>query len=167
MFMTTNKHFPRRIPVKIEALTDKVRYVSIFVMSIFYVAVGLEHIVRPSFFLQIFPPFLPWAEEAVFWTGIWEMALGVLLVIPQTRRIGSRATIALLVLVYPANIFMVFDPDVRMLLGFTRLDAWVRLFFQIPLILLAVWHGRQKKSPAFAILCSLLFPATVLYFLTL
>lgn len=165
--MITNKHFPRRIPVKIETLTDKVRYVSIFVMSIFYVAVGLEHIVRPSFFLQIFPPCLPWAEEAVFWTGIWEMALGVLLVIPQTRRIGSRATIALLVLVYPANIFMVFDPDVRILLGFTRLDAWVRLFFQIPLILFAVWHGRQKHSQAFAILCSMLFPATLLYFLTL
>lgn len=155
------------MPVKIENLTEKVRYVSIFVMAIFYGAVGWKHIVEPDFFLQIFPPFLPWAEEAVFWTGIWEMALGALLVLPQTRWIGSRATIALLILVYPANIYMVVDSDVRILLGFTLLDAWVRLFFQVPLILLAVWHGRQKSSRAFGILCSLLFPTTVVYFLTL
>ena len=143
------------------------RYVSIFVMGTFYFFVGWKHLVEPELFIQIFPPFLPFAEEAVFWTGIWEMALGLLLIIPQTRYIGAVATVTLLILVLPANIFMVMDHEVRAVIGFTKSEALVRVFFQIPLILMALWHGKSNRSRSFSILCSLLFPPTVIYFLTL
>ncbi|OWK40456.1 DoxX family membrane protein [Fimbriiglobus ruber] len=48
-----------------------------------YVAAGVNHLARPEFYIRIMPPYLPWHAELVYLSGLFEIALGVLLVVPR------------------------------------------------------------------------------------
>ena len=143
------------------------RKLSIVTMGGFYFFVGWQHLVVPEFFLRICPPFLPFAEESVLLSGIWEMGVGLFLLIPKTRKIAGAAAVLLLIAVYPANLYMYFDPVPREFLGFSKMDALIRLFFQIPLVIIAIWHMKPQASTTFGVVCSALFFPTIIYFLTL
>lgn len=102
------------------------------------VAIGAAHFVVPGFFRQIVPRWFPWRKEAVFWSGVAEVASGVLLAVPATRRAGGALATATIIAVYPANIQMAVDatrgdPQVTM----PAWIAWLRLPMQIPMILRA------------------------------
>lgn len=142
-------------------------YVSLAVMSVFYAYIGWQHVINPKFFLDIMPSFIPFPELAVFWSGIWEMIVAVFLLHPRTRRFAAWMTFVLLLVVSPVNINMCFDAEVCQTLGFSASDAALRLFFQIPLLLVARWHAAGKRSGSYALICSVLFYPTVLYFLML
>ena len=151
----------------LERLVHPIRKLSIITMGGFYFFVGWQHLEAPEFFLQIFPPFLPLAEETVFLSGIWEMGIGLFLLVPKTRRMAAAAAVLLLILVFPANLYMYFDPVPQKFLGFSKMDALIRLFFQIPLIIIAIWHMKPQASTTFGVVCSALFFPTIIYFLTL
>lgn len=80
-------------------------YFFLILMALLYIAAGVNHFVNAEFYLRIMPPYLPLHEEAVFWSGVAEIILGVGLLIPQTRVWSAWGTIALLIAVYPANIY--------------------------------------------------------------
>lgn len=80
-------------------------YFFLVLMALLYIAAGVNHFVNPEFYLRIMPPYLPLHEEAVFWSGVAEIVLGVGLLIPQTRVWSAWGIIALLIAVYPANIY--------------------------------------------------------------
>lgn len=54
---------------------------------------------------MMLPASLPAREAAVFISGIWEILLGIALVIPVTRNIAAIALILMLLLMLPANIY--------------------------------------------------------------
>ena len=144
-----------------------IRVVSIWSMSALYIAVGIRHFTDPEFFLNIMPPWLPFHLDLVYITGAWEVLVGVLLWFPRARGIAGGATIILLLLVFPANVYLSMDEAPQLALGITRRQALIRLPFQLPLMLLAFWHSRQVHSTRFSALCALLFFPTIGYFLTL
>ena len=144
-----------------------IRVVSIWSMSALYIAVGIRHFTDPEFFLNIVPPALPFPLELVYITGAWEVLVGVLLWHPRTRRIAGWGTIILLVVVFPANVYLSMEETPQLALGITSRQALIRLPFQLPLMLLAFWHSRQAHSTRFSVLCALLFFPTIGYFLTL
>ena len=144
-----------------------IRVVSIWSMSALYIAVGIRHFTAPEFFLQIVPPSLPFPLELVYITGAWEVLMGVLFWFPHTRSIAGWAAIILLVVVFPANVYLSMEEAPQLALGITRRQALIRLPFQLPLMLLALWHSRQVHSTRFSLLCALLFFPTIGYFLTL
>jgi uncharacterized membrane protein len=74
-------------------------------MGLFYVAAGISHFTNAGFFRQIVPPFLPAPDALVVVSGIAEIVLGVLVMVPATRRMAAWGIIALLVAVYPANVY--------------------------------------------------------------
>lgn len=74
-------------------------------MGAFYVAAGITHFTSPGFFRQIVPPFLPAPALLVAISGVAEVLLGILVMIPATRRLAAWGVIALLVAVYPANVY--------------------------------------------------------------
>ena len=114
---------------------------SVFVMGIFYVIIGMKHFQNPSWFVQIIPPILPYKYELVYISGFFEVLLGILLMIPRFQSIAAKGLIALLICVYPANIYLAQTNGGA--LGISPLIAWGRLPFQFVFIGLAFWHSKE------------------------
>lgn len=103
----------------------------LWVMSAFYVLGGVYHLVNPGFYLPMMPPYLPWHRELVFISGVAEIVLGIVVLIPSLRRPAALGIIALLIAVFPANLHIAMN-DVP-LAGATEgagIWNWVRLPFQ-------------------------------------
>lgn len=98
------------------------------------VVVGVAHFVAPRFFERIVPRWFPWPREAVAVSGVAEVASGVLLAVPATRRLGGLLATATIVAVYPANIQMAVDASRGQDVGVPAWAAWLRLPMQIPMI---------------------------------
>ena len=118
-----------------------VKKISVYVMGIFYVIVGIKHFQDPSWFVQIVPPILPFKYELVYISGFFEILLGILLMIPKFQSIAAKGLMALLICVYPANIYLAQTNGVA--LGISPLIAWGRLPFQFVFIGLAYWHLKE------------------------
>jgi uncharacterized membrane protein len=85
------------------------------ILSAFYIAAGLLHIISPRGFVLIIPHFVLNPEAVVFLTGICEV-LGVIgWFIPLVRKSAGIGLAAYAVLVFPANINhalnMIFEHD--------------------------------------------------------
>ena len=74
-------------------------------MGLFYVFAGISHFTSAGFFRQLVPPFLPAPAALVVISGIAEIVLGILVMVPATRRLAAWGVIALLIAVFPANIY--------------------------------------------------------------
>ena len=118
-----------------------VKVISVYVMGIFYIMVGIKHFQDPSWFVQIVPPILPFKYELVYISGFFEILLGILLMIPKFQSIAAKGLMALLICVYPANIYLAQTNGVA--LGVSPLIAWGRLPFQFVFIGLAYWHLKE------------------------
>ncbi len=66
---------------------------------------GVGHFVITDGFRKIVPPFLPAPTELVYISGVFEVLGGIGLLIPRTRRAAGWGLAALLLAVYPANIY--------------------------------------------------------------
>lgn len=106
----------------------------------FFVIAGVTHFTNRDFFTAIVPPYLPWPVMLVYVSGIAEIALGALLIVPATTRFAAWGLIALLIAVFPANIHMAMNPQ---LYPDTPLAALlIRLPLQGVLIAIAYWFTR-------------------------
>ncbi|WCL50848.1 DoxX family protein [Leptospira sp. GIMC2001] len=75
-------------------------------MGIFYIVAGLNHFASPEFYLKMIPPYLPSPELLNYLSGVAEVALGIGVFIPKLRLWSCYGVIALLLAVFPANIYM-------------------------------------------------------------
>jgi uncharacterized membrane protein len=122
----------------------------LYLMGTGYVVAGIAHFVVPELYVQIVPPFLPAPLALVYLSGLAEMAVGIGLLIPRTRRYAAWATIALLVAVFPANVYMATHGVVVEGLpgGGDPSDVvrWGRLPLQGVLVLWAFWYTRPPTE---------------------
>ena len=82
---------------------------SIILIAALFIGSGILHIVKPSFYVSIMPPWLPSPLMLVLISGVFEMVGGAAVLIPFTREAAGWGLIALLVAVFPANIQMLLD----------------------------------------------------------
>jgi uncharacterized membrane protein len=120
----------------------------LFPMAAAYVVAGVAHFVAPDGFVQIVPPFLPAPLLLVSLSGAAEIALGLGVLHPRTRRLAAWGLIALLVAVFPANVYMATSGVVVTGTPLGTLDPsplvrWGRLPFQPVLIAWAWWYTRE------------------------
>jgi uncharacterized membrane protein len=117
------------------------RKAALLTLSATFVGVGVLHLVKPEPFETIVPPQLPVPGALVAASGAAEV-LGGLGVLPKkTRRLAGWGIAALLVAVFPANLYMALD-DAR----FGAIPTWMRwarLPLQLPLIGWALWATRD------------------------
>jgi uncharacterized membrane protein len=103
-----------------------------------FVLSGSLHLLTPDAFLAMMPPTLPSPEALVVLSGVAEIAGGLGLLLPATRRLATYGLLALLLAVFPANLWVAFSGGSSA----TGLQAdwypWVRLLFQ-PLYLAWLW----------------------------
>jgi len=118
-----------------------IKSASRIVLAIFMVGAGVMHYVNPDFYLNIIPSYLPLHRELVYLSGVCEIVLGALLLVPRFSRLASWGIIALLISVFPANIFVYQNQDVLPALATFHL---LRLPLQGVFILWAFWHTRPK-----------------------
>ena len=114
-------------------------------LGVFFTFAGVMHFANPGFFDAIVPPWLPLSER--FWTyasGVAELIVGPMLLVRRTRRAGAFAAVVLLVFVYPANLYMVWDWRDRS--ASEQFVSWARLPFQFLFIWLAWSVARRSES---------------------
>ena len=104
----------------------------VLAMAGLFVAAGIVHFVRPKPFVRIVPPLLPAPEALVYLSGAAEIGLGLLLLPRRTRRPAAWGLVALLLAVFPANVYMARQPGGG--IGAPQWLLWARLPLQLPLI---------------------------------
>ena len=117
-----------------------------WVLAALFITGGIGHFVATDVYLKIMPPYLPFPRALVLLSGVFEVVLGLLLLVPATSRFAAWGLIALLVAVFPANYFMFQHPE-----RFSVSPAWLmlRLPLQGLLIYWAYIHTRprDRRSP--------------------
>lgn len=76
-----------------------------------FVVTGFMHFVIPHSYIKIMPRYLPAQRELVYASGVAEIAGGVALMHPRTRRLGGWWLTATLIAVFPANVEMALHPE--------------------------------------------------------
>lgn len=112
------------------------------VLATLMIGAGTMHFVRPDFFLKIVPPYLPLHAELVFISGVCEIVLGVLLLVPRYSHLAAWGIIALLIAVFPANVYLYQNQEV---VPASPIAHLLRLLMQGLLILWAYWHARKVR----------------------
>jgi uncharacterized membrane protein len=103
-------------------------------LAAFFVGSGVNHFLSPRFYRAIVPPRLQHdAKRVVELSGVAEIAGGLAVLVPGTRRLAGVGLIALLAAVFPANLYMAREPE-----RFKRVPRWV-LYARLPLQPLMMW----------------------------
>jgi uncharacterized membrane protein len=124
---------------------SRIKAISKYVLAIFMIVAGTMHFANPEFFLKIVPPYLPLHKELVLVSGVCEMLLGILLLIPKCSHLAAWGIVALLIAVFPANVYLFQHQDI---LPASPIIHLLRLPLQGVLILWAYWYTRpaEKKT---------------------
>ncbi len=125
----------------------RIERVSLWIMSLFYFAAGVNHFLNPQAYLAMMPPWLPAPEFMNSFSGLAEIVLAIGLHLRALRRWAALGIIALLVAVVPANIYVAIHdlPIFGREQGFGT-GNWIRVAFQPVLILWAWWHYRRTTN---------------------
>lgn len=135
-------------------------------MSLMYVFIGIKHFTDPQYFINITPPQIQYKSTAVYFTGVLEILGGLLILNRSTRKIGAYMLVFLLIIVFPANIYLYISEAPQELLGISKSQALTRMPFQIPLMLLAYWHSKENHPKWVDYLSAVVFAPTIMYFLS-
>lgn len=122
----------------------KLKTVSLYLMSLFYVLNGINHFLSAKIYLAIMPPYIPFHLELVYLSGGIEIVFGVLLLIKKIRKWAAWGIILLLIAIFPANIYHLTSGGAG--LGTPIGALWLRLPFQLLFIWWAYWYVNDKKE---------------------
>jgi len=123
------------------------RFVKLILKYVFaaaFILAGINHFLSPQFYLRMMPPVFPAHLFLVYVSGVLESLFGVLLLIPKFSRVAAWLLIALLIAVFPANVYMAMNP--QLFPEFTQTALYVRLPLQIVLIAWAFWFTRTESA---------------------
>ena len=70
---------------------------------------GIMHFVFPARYASVIPPFFPAHLALVYISGVCEFMGGLGVVVPLVRKQAGYGLIALLLAVYPANFYMLYQ----------------------------------------------------------
>lgn len=96
---------------------------------------GINHFVSVDFFMRMMPAYLPAPEALIYLSGVAEVALGVMVMVPTTRRLAGWGIFALLIAVFPANVQMALHPE-----QWPELPEFA-LYLRLPLQLVFAYWG--------------------------
>ena len=109
----------------------------LYLMAFLYIIAGINHFRKPGMYIRIIPPFFKNPKLINTLSGIAEMLLGILLMFPFSKRFAAWGIIALLIAIFPANLFMFQDKKA----GF-GLPKWI-LFVRLPLQIVLIYWAYQ------------------------
>lgn len=130
----------------IEAIAERSgrRRRSRVLLGLTFIGAGVNHFVMPKAYERIVPPSMKGsARSLVAVSGVAELAGGLGVLLPPTRRVAGLGLIALLAAVFPANLYMARAPE-----HFRKIPRWA-LYGRLPLQPLMMWWAwRATRSPS-------------------
>lgn len=117
-----------------------------WLLAIFFIFAGVMHFVRPGFFVRAVPPYFAWPLELVHATGVLEIVLGGLLLLPGAASQSAAAwgMVITLVLFSIVHLHMAIVPE-----QFPGIPRWL-IYLRLPLQLLLIawaWWYTQPAAP--------------------
>jgi len=109
----------------------------LYLMAFLYIIAGINHFRKPGMYIRIIPPFFKNPKLINTLSGIAEMLLGILLMFPFSKRFAAWGIIALLIAIFPANLFMFQDKKASF-----GLSKWI-LFVRLPLQIVLIYWAYQ------------------------
>jgi uncharacterized membrane protein len=104
---------------------------------------GINHFVNPKVYEPLMPDYLPAHRALIYASGVAEVLAGAGSMLPATRRKAGLLSIATLIAVFPANVYMVQKPE-----RFKKVPRWAAIA-RLPLqlwMIQAVWATTQKAE---------------------
>lgn len=83
--------------------------ISRIIMSLLYIAAGINHFINPGFYLKIMPSYIPFPLEMVYLSGVCEVLFGAMVIFQKTRKVACWLIIAMLIAFLPVHIQMLLD----------------------------------------------------------
>jgi uncharacterized membrane protein len=123
---------------------QKTRELLKWLFGILFALAGANHFVHTDFYVSIMPAYLPWHTALVYVSGVFEVGLGLLLLIRRVERVAAWGMIALIIAVTPANVQMAIHPELYP--DYTPAVLWARLPLQGVLIAWAFWFTRPRRK---------------------
>ncbi len=112
--------------------------------AVFFIVAGLNHFRHPELYLGMMPPALPWPEALNYLSGAAETLGGVGLLIVRLRRLAGWGLLALLLAVFPANIYVAIKGSMPGL-DVSPLALWLRLPFQFVFMAWVWWVSQENE----------------------
>ncbi|HEY0754786.1 MAG TPA: hypothetical protein VGD98_12560 [Ktedonobacteraceae bacterium] len=125
------------------AIQQQSKDISRVIQGVLYIGASVFHFINDAE-LAIIPPFLPWRRAALYITGVFEFLGGLGLLIPRFQRPASWGLAALLVAIWPANMYHAALDRRSRRWRKTRLYHILRFPLQIALIVWVLWATEKK-----------------------
>jgi uncharacterized membrane protein len=118
-------------------------------LATMFLFAAMGRLVNPDGLVAMLPDYLPLRREAVYVSGLFEVLGAIGLLVPGTRRLAGLGLVALLLVVFPANINVAVNN--LQVPGFSGdpLYQWLRLPVQFVVIALVLWATHPARpAPA-------------------
>ncbi|NEW80607.1 MAG: DoxX family membrane protein [Gelidibacter sp.] len=112
------------------------------VFALFMIYAGVQHFLKPEFFVPYVPQFLPLKMEIVYVSGVFEVLFGLLLFFKKYTKIATWGIFVLLLLFLPIHIWDVISETPA--IG-SKKAAWIRLPIQF-LLLFLIWKIKNNAA---------------------
>jgi uncharacterized membrane protein len=113
-----------------------------FLMGGLYIVAGIGHFVATRIYERIMPAYLPAHHTLVLVSGVAEIAGGIGVLLPPTRRAAAWGIVLLLIAVWPANLWMA--QHTELFPSVPQWAEWLRLPLQLPLIWWAWCYTKRE-----------------------
>jgi len=115
-------------------------------LAAFFICAGILHFAIPNLYVRIVPPALPAPGILVSLSGLAEILGGFGLLLQYTRRIAARGLTALLIAVFPANLYVAIAHVPFPGIAGESWAQWLRVPLQFPLILWTLAYARRSAA---------------------
>lgn len=109
-----------------------------YLMGAIFIFTGTLHFLIPKVYERIMPPYVPSPRLMVMLSGVAELFLGVMLLIPNMQALAAFGIILMLFVFFPVHFYMIKDKKAS-----SGLPVWfliLRIPMQIALILWAYMY---------------------------
>lgn len=110
--------------------------------AVFMIMGGVQHFLKPDFYLPFVPVFLPFPIAIIYLSGVVEIGLGLLLVFKKYAGIAALGIFILMILFLPIHIWDVFSDTPA--IG-SHKASLIRLPFQF-LFMAIAWKIKQISA---------------------
>jgi len=85
---------------------ERIRTIAAVALGFAFILIGVDHFLRTAWYVPIVPEVLGFPEFWVYLSGVAEVGFGGLLMVPRYRRLAAMSGVAMLVVLYWANLNM-------------------------------------------------------------